>query len=254
MNNQPTKNCQYRITHRKCFQIYLTFDNLHLSEKSRYSLNLYIYWSILFKSSFLTHANDSLWQKLFLSLVSILHDHIWERLDFSGVPFIEIKYISYLPLISTACKASYQKPMRYDCYTLGYNGEATSEPRPSGHSGWRLEEGFREEANISQLISKSQRTQWDKQQAGQYLSWTLAVKLALTGHSGILQTAGNMAQWLKSASLPSRSSSRLLQETQKVNAEGLITKWRPSLHSRHYKRHCTMLHPPNSSHWREKDI
>lgn len=84
--------------------------------------------------------------------------------------------------------------MRYDCYTLGYNGEAASEPRPSGHSGWRLEEGFREEVNISQLISKSQRTQCDKQQAGQYLSWTLAVKLALTGHSGILETVGNMAQ------------------------------------------------------------
>lgn len=52
----------------------------------------------------------------------------------------------------------------------------------------------REEANISQLISKSQRTQCDKQQAGQYLSWTLPVKLAVTGHSSILGTAGNTAQ------------------------------------------------------------
>lgn len=52
----------------------------------------------------------------------------------------------------------------------------------------------REEANISQLISKSQRTQCNKQQAGQYLSWTLPVKLALTEHSSILGTAGNTAQ------------------------------------------------------------
>lgn len=85
--------------------------------------------------------------------------------------------------------------MQYDCYTLGYNGEAASEPRPSGHSGWRLEEGFegRSEQTFPNLFP-SLREHNVKQQAGQYLSWTLPVKLALPGHSGILGTAGNAAQ------------------------------------------------------------
>lgn len=51
--------------------------------------------------------------------------------------------------------------MQYDCYTLGYNGEVASEPRPSGHSGWRLEEGFEGRSeHFPTYFQVSENTMW----------------------------------------------------------------------------------------------
>lgn len=144
--------------------------------------------------------------------------------------------------------------MQYDCYTLGYNGEVASEPRPSGHSGWRLEEGFEGRSeHFPTYFQVSENTMW--QAAG----WAV---FALDPSS---ETGPPWTQWHTrdyqehspaTQVCESSQQKQLTAVTGKTESQclGPITKWRPPLHSRHYRRHYTTLHPPNSSQWREKDM